>query len=129
MLELGGVNLVGIDEQAVPGLPGNQRILRTNAGQPAPKMRHMGTQRDIRARGRRPAPQRIGDPGRWYAPIEIDQQERKQLALLVPAKLQPLPPVDTGGSGPRMPNHGFPVGGAPPSSTSSAYPRRDHDGG
>ena len=122
MLKLRGINLVGTDKQAIPGLPGDQGILRTNAGQPVPKMRNMGPQRDIRARGRRPAPQRIGDAGRRYAPIQVDQQQRKQLPLLAPAKLQPLPPSTPAASGPRMPNHGFPVDGAPPSSTRSAYP-------
>ena len=86
-LELGGVDLVGVDEQPVAGLPGNQRIPRPHAGQPAPEMRHMGTQRDIRACGWRTAPQCIRDPSRCNAPIEVDQQEGKQLALLVPAKL------------------------------------------
>jgi hypothetical protein len=78
-------------------LPGNQGLVRTNAGQLVPKMRNMGTQGDIRARGRRPAPQRIGDAARRYVPIHVDQQQRKQLTLLAPTKLQPLPPVDTGG--------------------------------
>ena len=92
-------------------------------GQLAPKMRNMGTQCDIRARGRRPAPQRIGEPARRYTSIQIDQQQRKQLTLLAPTKLQPLPPVDTGGqrtqdAKPRFPGHGA----ASPSTTSSAYP-------
>jgi hypothetical protein len=96
-LELGDVDLVGADEQAVSGLSGNQCIPRPNAGQPAPKMRHMGTQCDIRAGGWRTVPQRIGDPACRDASIPIDQQEGKQLALFVPAKLWPLPPVGSGG--------------------------------
>jgi hypothetical protein len=69
----------------------------------------MGTQCGIRARGRIPAPQRIGDPGRRYAPISIDQQQRKQLTLLAPTKLEPLPPVHPGGkrtqdAEPRLPS-------------------------
>jgi hypothetical protein len=47
----------------------------------------MGAQRDIRAGGWRTAPQRIGDPTCRDAPIHVDQQEGKQLALFVPAKL------------------------------------------
>ena len=128
MLKLRGINLIGTNKQAIPGLPGHQSLLRTNAGQLAPKMRNMGPQGDIRARGRRPAPQRIGDPARRYGSIQIDQQQRKQLTLLTPTNLQPLPPVDTGGqrtqdAKPRFPGHGA----APPSTTSSAYPRRYHD--
>ena len=128
MLKLRGINLVGTDKQAIPGLPGNQGILRTNAGQPAPKMRNMGPQCDIRARGRRPAPQRIGDAGRRYALIQIDQQQRKQLTLLAPAKLEPLSPVDTGGQRTQDAKPRFPGPGAPPSSTRSAYSQRLHSG-
>jgi hypothetical protein len=47
----------------------------------------MGTQRDVGACGWRTAPQRICDPSRCDAPVEVDQEEGKQLALLVPAKL------------------------------------------
>ena len=32
MLKLGGVNLVGTHKQAVPGLLGDQRVLRADAG-------------------------------------------------------------------------------------------------
>jgi len=73
MLKPRGINLIGTNKQAIPGWPGDQRMLRTKAGQPMPKMRHMGTQRGIRARGRLPAPQRSGDLGRRYAAIQIDQ--------------------------------------------------------
>ena len=64
MLKLGGINLIGTNKQAIPGLFGDQRVLGTNAGQPVPKMRHMATQCGLRARGRLPVPQRIGDSGR-----------------------------------------------------------------
>ena len=47
----------------------------------------MGTQCDVRACGWRTAPQCIGDPTCRNAPIAINQQEGKQLALFVPAKL------------------------------------------
>src|SRR6476469_8337246 len=90
-------------------------------------MRNMATQSDIRARRRRPAPQRISDPARGYAAIQIDQQQREQFALLAAAKLKPHPTVDTGGkrtedAKPRLRSHD----GAPQSSTSSAYPRAYH---
>jgi len=86
-LELSDVDLVGADEQAVPGLSGYEGFPRPNAGQPAPKMRHMGTQCDVRAGGWRTAPQRIGDATWRSAPIAINQKKGKQLALFVPAKL------------------------------------------
>src|SRR6478609_3889142 len=72
-------------------------MLRINSSQPVPQMRNMATQRDIRARRRRPAPQLISDPARGYAAIQIDQQQREQFALLAAAKLEPHPAVDTGG--------------------------------
>src|SRR6478609_9305346 len=102
-------------------------MLRINSSQPVPQMRNMATQRDIRARRRRPAPQLISDPARGYAAIQIDQQQREQFALLAAAKLEPHPAVDTGGkrtedAKPRLRSHD----GAPQSSTSSAYPRAYH---
>ncbi len=63
-LKLSGINLIGTNKQAVPRVFGDQRLLGTNTGQPVPKMRHMATQGGLRARGRLPVPQRIGNSGR-----------------------------------------------------------------
>lgn len=72
----------------------------------------MASQCDVCACRRLASPQGIGDAGRWYASVEIYQQQREQFALLAPTKLEPLSSVDFGSQGtqdaePRLPGHGL----------------------
>jgi hypothetical protein len=111
LLELCGIKLIGMKEQAIPGLPGDERVLGTDGGQSSPEMGDMGAQGDVRTSWRLPAPECVGDPARRYAPVQVDQQHRKQLALLGAAELKPLPCVATSDkwtedAEPRFPGHG-----------------------
>jgi hypothetical protein len=84
-------------KQTVAGLPCHERVLRADGGQSAPQVRDMGAQGDVRACGRLPTPQRVGDPARCYAAVQVDQQDGKQFALLASTEPERLPPVGTGG--------------------------------
>ena len=57
----------------------------------------MGAQCDIRAGGRLPVPERVGDPACRCAAIKLINKHGKQFALLAPTKVKPLPRIDTCG--------------------------------
>jgi hypothetical protein len=99
-----------MNEQAIPGLPGDERVLGTDV---ANRRRRWETwvRRVTSALAGGSPRQSVGDPARRYAPVQVDQQHRKQLALLGAAELKPLPCVATSDkwtedAEPRFPGHG-----------------------